>query len=217
MKSKCHLNSWVMPLAMLGNIPAEAAVIFTESFGTVAEITPIAAHESANGFDNDAFTFSGTGDLRNTTTSSGYTGASGVANLYLTTTGTPSVKIVGISTIGYTAGTIGISFGAHKAAIASDMTTLVFEYSTDDSVWTQIGIPAQATGSGTTGWREVSMSNTSIPISSTLSLRWTNSDSTSAFRIDDVTLSGIPEPGTEALGAFGLAVVLGRRRRAGGA
>ena len=176
MKSKCHLISWVMPLAMLGNIPAEAAVIFTESFGTVSGTTLIAAHETANGFDNDTLTFSGTGDLRDTTASSGYSGASGAANVYLTTTGTPSVKIAGISTLGYTAGSIGISFGAYKAASAADMTTLVFEYSTNDSDWTSIGIPAQTTGTGTAVWRAVSMSDTIIPISSTLSLRWTNSD-----------------------------------------
>jgi len=53
--------------------------------------TTIANHEAADGFDNDAYTMSAGGaanpaDIRATSTSSGYTGASGAANVYFTST-----------------------------------------------------------------------------------------------------------------------------------
>src|SRR5438552_10589123 len=52
-----------------------ANVVFTESMGTVATTTSIAAHETANGFDNDNYTMSGTGDMRSSSASSEYFGA----------------------------------------------------------------------------------------------------------------------------------------------
>jgi hypothetical protein len=39
---------------------------------------------AAIGWDNDGLTFTGTGDVHNTEMSSGYTGASGNANVFLT-------------------------------------------------------------------------------------------------------------------------------------
>lgn len=197
---------------LLVQAPMMGAVIFTESFGTVSTTTTIAAHETANGLDNDGFTFSGTGDIRETTVSTGYSGASGGANAYLTSSGTPFIKISGISTLGYTFGTVGISFGAHKANIDPNMTTLIFEFSTDQLIWNAIAIPAQPTGSGTSIWRSLSFENTAIPISSTLSLRWTNSTSDTAFRIDDVVMTAVPEPSITILSALGFLGFLRRRR-----
>ncbi len=199
-------------ISLLFQTPTMGAVIFTESFGTVSTTTAIAAHETANGFDNDGFTFSGSGDIRDTVVSTGYSGASGGANAYLTTSGTPNIMISGISTLGYTAGTVGISFGAHKANTAPNMTTLIFEFSTNGSTWNPIAIPAQPTGTGTAAWRALSFENTAIPISSSLFLRWTNSTIDTAFRIDDVVLTAIPEPNAAALGALGLLGLLRRRR-----
>jgi hypothetical protein len=189
------------------------AVIFTESFGTVTGTTVIATHETANGFDNDGFTFLGTGDIRNATPSDKYIGASGEANAYLTSTGTPTIVISGISTIGYTAGTVGISFGAYKSAIASTMSTLLLAYSTDATNWTPITTLAEPTGTGTSIWRSISIQNTNIPISSTLSLRWKNENlDTTYYRIDDVVLTALPEPSIAVLSALGLLGFLRRRR-----
>ena len=44
--------------------------ISSESMGSVPGTTTMTAHESANGFDNDLLTMSGSGDVRNTTPSS---------------------------------------------------------------------------------------------------------------------------------------------------
>jgi hypothetical protein len=92
------------------------------------------------------------------------------------------------------------------------MTTLVLDFSTDGTNWTSISIPTQPTGSGTSVWRLLSFSNTAIPITNTLSLRWTNTDSGTAFRLDDITLSAVPEPAAALLGPLGLFGLLRRRR-----
>lgn len=202
----------VVVLLAAGVSVADAAVVFFESLGTVSSAKAISSHESSDGFDNNELTFSGTGDVRATSTSSGYVGASGSANVYLTSNSTSNFRIDGISTMGYDAGTVGISFGAWKSAIASDMATLVLEFSTDGLAWTGIPIPAQETGSGTAVWRLLSFDNTSIPISETLSLRWTNTDSSTAYRLDDITLSAVPEPSAAVLGSLGLLALLRRRR-----
>ncbi|MBK7432160.1 MAG: hypothetical protein IPI62_14915 [Bacteroidetes bacterium] len=59
-------------------------ILFTEQMGIVAGTTSINAHESANGFDNDGFTMTGTADVRVTVASTGYAQASGNANVFLT-------------------------------------------------------------------------------------------------------------------------------------
>jgi hypothetical protein len=153
-KTKRHPSPLLLTfsvISLLVQSPTMGAVIFTESFGTVGGDTAISTHETANGFDNDGFTFSGNGEIRNTqvSTTEKYPAASGGANAYLKNTAATDLVISGISTLGYTAGTVGISFGAWKANIAPDMTTLIFEFSTDTLNWSAISIPAQPTGTNT--------------------------------------------------------------------
>lgn len=208
-------------LTLLGacSLAAAQSVIFSESMGTVSGTTAISTHNTNNGFDNDTFTFSGTGDIRATTTSSGYAGASESANVFLTNNGTAFFQISGIDTTNYTPGSLNLSFGAFKSAIASDMTELAVSWSLNGTDFTSLAIPAQPTGSGTAVWRLVSITGTAIPITSTLSLRFQNTSTTPQFRIDDVTLSGspIPEPSAFAM-LLGLMALVGvgcrRPRRA---
>ncbi|MBI4649582.1 MAG: fibronectin type III domain-containing protein, partial [Bacteroidia bacterium] len=170
--------------------------IFTESLGTVGGTTTIAAHEAANGFDNDSYTMTSGGaanpaDIRATSVSSGYAGASGAANVFFTSTNNEyGFAIEGINTIGYM--NLEISFGVRKEnASGTAFATLAVEYSTDGSVWNTItvtGYPATADG---TGWKLVS--NISIPAGAegqaNLRLRWRKTG-TIACRLDDITLVG---------------------------
>lgn len=155
--------------------------IFTETMGTSPSTTLIPAYETANSFDNDSYTMSGSGDLRNTSASSGYTGSSGLANVFLTNTAGKNFQIAGINSISYTS--ITLSFGV-LSTVANNMVTV--EYSTDGSVYTALTVNSSITANT---WTLKTASGT-IPASATLYLRWTQPGTTAQFRIDDIKLSG---------------------------
>ena len=105
----CFINAYSQPCQTAG-------VVFTENIGSVTATTTIASHETANGFDNDSFTMSGTGDIRNTNMSSGYGAgnptASGNGNAFLTNTVGRSFIISGINSLGD--GNLELAFGIYK-------------------------------------------------------------------------------------------------------
>ncbi|MBL7954706.1 MAG: lamin tail domain-containing protein [Flavobacteriales bacterium] len=186
-----HWRSAVVGCALLLGFTAHAQVtIFSENMGTPSGTTAIATHDTNNGFQNSAaFTFTGTGDVRTSTASSGYAGASGGGNVFLTTADPDRFfQIDGIVTTGYT--NISLSFGAYKNILASDLTELVVEYSTNGTSWSPLTFPAQPTGSGTANWRLITITGGTIPASATLSLRWTNTAASNQPRLDDIVLSG---------------------------
>lgn len=162
----------------------------SETMGTVASTTSIATHESANAFDNDLLTFSGTGDVRNTLPSTGYTGASGGANIFLNTTRV--FQICDLNTSGCNGTPTQLTFGIHKSQNASNGSQLIVEYSTDGgTTWTGMTYPALPTGSGTSIWYRRT-TNTNLPANCDLCIRFRNSATGSngvQFRIDDVRLN----------------------------
>jgi flagellar hook assembly protein FlgD len=162
----------------------------TESMGTVTSTTSIATHETANAFDNDLLTYSGTGDVRNTLPSTGYTSASGGANIFLNTTRV--FQICDINTGACTGTPNQLTFGIHKSTNASNGSQLIVEYSTDGgSTWTGMSYPALPTGSGTAIWHRRT-TTTTLPVNCDLCVRFRNSAIGSngpQFRIDDVRLT----------------------------
>ena len=198
------------------NLPCRGAIIFSESFGDPGSSpTPISSY---SGYTNGVgLTFSGTGDVRNTSPSN-YSGASAGGNVFLTNNGTSTLQISGINTLGYASSSFGLSFGAFKSAIASNLTELVIAYSTDNTTFFNLSpsIPAQPTGSGTAIWRLLSITPTNLPLSNSLSLRFTNTSSSSQIRLDDIVLTGtaVPEPSVVMfLGIIGTAGAVGRAVR----
>ncbi|MCB0769700.1 MAG: lamin tail domain-containing protein [Flavobacteriales bacterium] len=162
--------------------------VFSENMGTPGGTTAITTHDGNNGFQNSAtYTYTGTGDVRTSTASSGYTGSSGSGNVFLTYGRTFTIS--GVSTTGYTG--LALSFGAHKNSTSSDMTELLVEASTDGVAWTTLTFPPQATGSGTANWRSVDITGGTIPAAPSVQFRWTNTATVGPqFRVDDVTLTG---------------------------
>lgn len=146
----------------------------------------ISVHESNNRFNEDALTYSGNGDLRNNTSSTGYAGASGTWNTMLNSTNENFI-IDGISAS--TCNSLVLSFGVRKATTASNGSTLIVEYSTTGTAgpFTTISWPLLPTGTGTAIWVLVS-SSSAIPNNVT-TIKFRTTDGTE-FRIDDVTLSG---------------------------
>lgn len=175
----------LLPAMLLGTMSVSAQI--TETMDTVATTTAIGTHETNNGFDNDSLIFSGTGDVRMTTPSTGYSGASGGANVFLNTGKNFVIKRLGTNTCA--GGTITMSFGVFKSTNAENGSNLKVEYSTDGgSTWTNLSFTALPTGSGTSHWYLRSVSG--LPVTCNLQIRFSNiAISGPQFRIDDVITS----------------------------
>jgi len=182
MKTKTLLL--IAALGLAGAAANAQLIVFQENMGTPSGTTAIAS----NTFENytGGLSYSGTGtDIRITTASTTYTGASGGGNLFITNTvGSRDFTIADINTLGLSG--LNLSFGAHKSTNASDMTELLVNAG---------AIPAQPTGTGTTGWRRVTLTTTTIAPSAAASINWSytlaSATGASAFRIDDVLLTAI--------------------------
>src|ERR1035437_2354813 len=119
--------------------------VFTESMGNVSSTTSISTHESNNGFDNISYLMTGTADVRNTSASSGYSGASGGANIFFTSTSSVNFQIENINTTGKSS--LQLSFGIFKSTTASDGSGMIIEVSSDGSSYSPLSFPALPTGS----------------------------------------------------------------------
>lgn len=145
----------------------------------------ISVHESNNRFNEDALTFSGTGDMRDTNPSLGYSGFSGTWNVMLNASGETFV----IDGINASSGTsLSLTFGVGKAANATNGSSLIVEYSTTGSSgsYTAItwGVLPTGTGTSYTTTYYLKNSTSSIPSNvTTIRFRTTNADE---YRIDDV-------------------------------
>jgi endonuclease/exonuclease/phosphatase family metal-dependent hydrolase len=191
----------VSPNADFVEVPGSGAyeTVFRETMGAPTGTTSVAAYEAANGFDNDAYTMSNggisrTGDVRNTSISSGYVdpagnAASGAGNIWFTSTDAEyGFAIAGIEAAGYDH--LRLSFGYRKESAASNAVFAV-EWSTNNgTAWNAVAVtnlPAENAG---TGWYLIS--NLDLPgaaAHANLMLRWTKS-AIVAMRIDDILLQG---------------------------
>lgn len=176
---------------------------FAESMGIVSGTTSIASHQSAGGFDNTNLTMSGSADIRATTVSTGYTGASGVANIFITNIVGRNFIIAGINSVGLT--NPQLTFGIYKSTTASNGSELKVQYSTNGSTWTDLVYPVLNTGSGTASWTSRTVSS-GIPSSPTLSIQFIQTSAAGVqFRIDDVMLTyDNPNPSISATGTTNL-------------
>ena len=164
--------------------------IFSENMGVPSGTTLIMGWTGWQ--NNGVLTFTGTGDVRNTTVSSGYTGASGDGNVFLTNTVGRDFEISGINTTVYS--NIMLSAGIYKSTTASNGSELLIEVSADGVVYTPLTF-SLPTGTGTAAWYLVAPAG-SIPSCANLRIRFTQTGTVPQFRIDDVVLSGvIPPPG----------------------
>ena len=78
------LTALLFTLLLISGQSWGQVTIFTETMGSGGSNgATIATWETNSYFDNDGYTMSGTGDMRNTSVSSGYTGASGTWNVML--------------------------------------------------------------------------------------------------------------------------------------
>ena len=183
----------------------QSPVITQETMGTVGGTTTIAAHETANGFVNTGLTMtSGSAtnpaDLRATSVSSGYTGASGGANVFMTATNAQyGFAIEGIDASTYTS--LSLQFGYRKES-ATVLPTLAVDY-WNGTAWVNIPFTfTQAANAAVAWYQSPAITIPSAGQINGLKLRWLKSG-TASTRLDDITLTGIlPVPTVNVTGTF---------------
>ena len=168
---------------------------FSEDVGSPSATTPVATY---TGWQNSSpIVFSGSADVRITTPSTGYSGASGSGNVFITNTIGIQLTISGINTTAYTG--LSLSLGHFKSTTASS-NELVIEVSSDGVTFTPLTY-SRPTGTGTAVWTLINPTG-SIPSTPNLVIRFRQTSTTPQFRIDDIKLSGTLNPCSVSITSF---------------
>lgn len=189
MKAKLFIIALLFSL----NLISAQTTIFSENMGTPSGTTTI----TANTFQNGSYTYSNgaqtsSADVRSTSASSSYSGASGGGNVYFTTTsGTYGFSIEGINASQYN--TLNLQFGYRKEAAASHATFSVDYW--NGNVWTTLANTSSSLFNEPAGASAVWYLSKMISLPtdaqiSGLKIRFVKTG-TVAIRIDDVKLTGI--------------------------
>ncbi len=157
-----------------------AQTIYSENMGVPTGTTLIPAYITGTApatFQNSSpIAYSGTADVRTTGASSGYSGASGGGNVFITNTAGRFFQIDGINTSAFAATNLRLSFGLNATATVQP----IVEFSTDATNWTPITYTSVA------GWQLITTASAAIPSTTSLSLRFTQPATAAQLRIDDV-------------------------------
>lgn len=158
--------------------------IFSENMGTGASGNPSVG--TYIGFQNyGTQVFSGTGDVRNNTPSSGYTGASGGNNVFLTNSASKTFQICGINTSACSSFTL--TFGVWKSSGTTSNGELQVQFSSDGG--TTFGSATSLTVTGGSAW-SLQTITAGIPAAANICIKFTNTSASVQFRVDDVKLVG---------------------------
>jgi Bacterial Ig domain len=164
----------------------QVAATVSENIGTPAGTTPIASYTGWQ--NNGVLTFTGTAEVRITSASSGYAGASGGGNVFISNVaGTEYFQIAGINSVGQA--NLQLSFGIFKSTTASSASDFVVEVSSDGTTYTPLSFTALPTGAGTAIWYLRTASGT-IPATPNLRIRFRQTATACQYRVDDIKLTG---------------------------
>lgn len=176
-------------LTFLGIFNASAQTVYSENMGVPTGTTAIATYVTGTApatFQNASpILYSGTADVRATTVSTGYTGASGGGNIFLTNTIGRVFLIEGINTSAYNTADLRLELGHYKSTAAAT-NELSIEVSTDGTNFT----PLTYTRTGGIGWALVSITS-GIPSTTNLRIRFTQTSATPQFRLDDIIVKNV--------------------------
>lgn len=167
--------------------------VYTENMGTTASGNPLVT--AYTGWQNATpIVYTGTADVRTTSASSGYNGASGSANIFITNTAGKYFQIDGINTSAYSTANLQLSFGLNSTATVQPIVEVSTNASATTPTWTPL------TYTNVAGWQLITITS-GIPSSATLSLRFTQATGTMAqMRLDDVKVANVNASCTLALG-----------------
>lgn len=174
---------YILLFTILFQFANAQSVIFSENIGSPTATTAI----SANVFQNSTpILFSGTADIRISTPSDTYPGASGNGCIFFGgTTPAKTFIIEGINTSNYS--DIVLSFGHQKGTNAGN-NELTVSVSSDGTNWIPLSY-TRPTGPGTSIWTLITATGT-IPATSNLRIKFENPISNIGFRVDDIKLTG---------------------------
>ena len=171
-------------LLMCSLITFSQTPLFTENCGTPTGTVLISAYTGWQ--NNGTLAFTGDADVRITSVSTGYTGASGGGNVFISNVVSKNLTIGSINTTNYI--NLALSVGVFKSTIASNGSELKIEVSTDGTTYTALTY-TMATGTGTAKWYLIKPTGT-IPSTANLRIRFRNTSTTPQFRVDDIKLVG---------------------------
>ena len=159
-------------------------VLYEENMGTPTANTPVQFYKGWQ--DTGVFyTGDGTCDVRNSSASTGYGGASGGGNIMINDT-VKWFQISGINTSEAVNTTVKLNCGVKKTN-AENGSHLRVEFSTDSIIWTSLEMAdTLPTGTGTSGWHRVCFPN--LPVHQHLHIRFSSSVNVD-FRIDDIRIT----------------------------
>ncbi len=181
--SNCTATS--LPTTVTVGAFSFSGLIFSETMGTPTTNTFINAYTGWQNYGIYSFTSTTTNqsDVRTTTASAGYVGASGSGNVFMGTSGTSARDFIisGINTTGYTG--LTLSFGMLRSL---NTDPLIVSASTDGINYTPLTTSAQPAVNN--AWGLVTVTS-GIPATSNLRIKFEKSTANS-FRIDDISLSG---------------------------
>lgn len=184
---------------LLCSAASAQTTIFTETLGTPSATTVIADYETANGFDNDDLTMTSGGaanssDIRsNSTSSTGYAGASGGGQLYFTSATGAAVPtdergfaVEGINAAAFTS--LKLNFAVRKEGGSGTSFGNLAVMFWDGAAYQPVTVTGLPSSSNAVGWYLVS--NVPLPPAAQingLKIKFVKSGSI-AFRMDDISL-----------------------------
>lgn len=174
-------NLLLMFALIVSQILSSQTTIYSENFGTVTSNTSVS---SFNGWQNSSpITYTGNVDVRRTQPSSP-TPNDDNANVFFTNSTPRSFTISGINTSTYSE--VFLTLNHFKTTTAGN-NQLLIQVSSDGINYTTLSY-SRPTGDGTAIWRLISPSGT-IPITNNLRIRFTQTSTSTQFRIDDIKLT----------------------------
>ena len=168
--------------------------IYSENMGTPTGTTLIPAYITGTApatFQNSTpIVYSGSADVRTSSASSGYSGASGAGNVFINAIA-ENFQIDGINTSAFNTSGLQLSFGINTPTAVTNLLTV--EVSTNGSTWTPLTYTPSAIG-----WTLTTITS-GIPQSATLSIRFTSTTALQ-FRLDDIKVFNFDPSCTLSLG-----------------
>ena len=181
-----RLKTGILTLAMaFGFFMTGAAqnTLYEEDMGTPTASTPV---QDYTGWQNTAVLYIGNGtcDVRSSSASTGYGGASGGGNIMINDT-VKWFQISGVNT-SCSRPAVNLYCGLRKSS-SDNGSNLVVEFSTDSIVWVRLPMAdTLPTGTGTGGWHRVLFPD--LPAHPHLHIRFSNLARTE-YRLDDIRIT----------------------------